>query len=158
MSTFKVLPLASELAATIRHGGHDEFGNALVSVVAKGKGPCRHCLHPFDVGNENRILFSYKPFHAHQAYVEVGPVFIHAHECAPFADENKFPAAIKSDLEAFPLTLRCYDTDERMLHAELVGKRNVDEVIHTLFEDPQIDFIYARNAEYGCYIAKVVRS
>ncbi|MGH7453588.1 MAG: DUF1203 domain-containing protein [bacterium] len=45
-----------------------------------------------------------------------------------------------------------------MSHAEMVGERNVDDVIQNLFVNNDIEYIHARNAEYGCFIAQIERA
>ena len=157
MKKFKVIAMEESLADSIRHTMKDEFGNALISVITNGTGPCRQCLQPFERGKDERILFAYQPIKSKSPYTEVGPVYIHTHHCKSYADENEFPAAIKNDRKNFPLTLRCYNHEERMIYAELVGERNPEEVIEQLFERPEIEFLHARNSEYGCFIAKIER-
>jgi hypothetical protein len=126
--------------------------------ISTGAGPCRQCLKPFDIGKESRILFAYQPVKAKHAYAQVGPVYIHSNECHSYPDIHEFPREIKYNRKDFPITLRCYDNAERMIHAELVGDRQIEDVIEKLFENPQISFLHTRNAEYGCFIAKIERA
>jgi len=158
MKKFKVVPIEDPLAMAVRLNAKDEFGNTLVSVITNGKGPCRQCLQPFVPGKDERILFAYQPIKSKNPYAEVGPVYIHTHSCTSYSNVHVFPDEIKSDRKNFPLTLRCYNDEEKMVHAELVGDRDVDEVIDRLFENLKIEFIHARNAEYGCFIAKIERA
>ena len=157
MNKFKIIPIEEKVAEAIRHGETDEFGNTLPTVITNGTGPCRFCLQPFTPGKDERILFSYQPNKAHNPYTERGPVYIHAHACKPYDNVHEFPSAMKNDRKNFPLTIRCYDDEDRMTRAVLVGDKDVDEVINKLFENPAIKTLHARNAEYGCFIAKIER-
>jgi hypothetical protein len=45
-----------------------------------------------------------------------------------------------------------------MVFAELVGDRDVDEMIERIFsERDDVEFLHARNAEAGCFICKIER-
>ena len=105
-----------------------------------------------------RILFSYSPNESDHPYNEIGPVYIHEDECAAYDELDRFPSEVKNDRVNFPLTLRCYDKERRMIHAELVGERDVEELIEKLFADRDIEFIHARNAAYGCFITRIERA
>ena len=158
MSSFKVVPIPHHIAKEIRAKLVDDQGHRLQATPAgQGVGPCRSCLKKF-VPTDRRILFSYSPNAADNPYNEIGPLFIHENECVPYNGFDRFPLEIKNDKKNFPLTLRCYNKDKRMSHAEMVGERGVDEVIQNLFVNKDIEFIHARNAEYGCFIAKIERA
>jgi hypothetical protein len=59
----------------------------------------------------------------------------------------------------FPLTLIGYSVDQRMVFAELVGDRDVDEMISRIFDErTDVEYLHARNAEAGCFICKIERS
>ncbi|MBV9737341.1 MAG: DUF1203 domain-containing protein, partial [Candidatus Eremiobacteraeota bacterium] len=57
------------------------YGHPAHIEVATGYGPCRHCLRTFNVGREQRILFTYDPFQGIEDVPLPGPVFIHAVPC-----------------------------------------------------------------------------
>jgi len=44
-----------------------------------------------------------------------------------------------------------------MIDGELVGQRDVEEVIETQFKNPKIKYLHARTASVGCYIARIER-
>ena len=158
MTPFKIVPLSASYAAGIRQSGKDTFGHKLVEQVATGKGPCRVSLKPFAKGIDKRLLLSHSPFAIDNAFNQPGPIFIHSEAVEEYADVHRFPAEIKADKESFPLTLIGYSTDQQMVHTELVGEKDVDELIRTIFDsNPEVDYLHARNAEAGCFICKIER-
>jgi len=160
MSNFKVLPIPSAVAQTIREKMVDHVGHELSVTVAgdTGYGPCRSCLKQFRPG-EKRILFSYSPNDGNHPYNETGPIYIHAEACPSYEQRDKFPPEIKNGRLPIPLALRGYNNDEgRMIDVALVGEREVEKAIAALFENPETSCIHARNAEFGCFIAHLERA
>lgn len=155
MSKFRVLPIAESLALRIRRERMDEFGHRLsVSVATENDtGPCRSCLTVF-VPGEGRILFSYAPNQCDHPYNETGPIYIHEKQCRPYIDHEAFPPELRTRQ---PLVLRCYADNGMMVGGELVGNRAVEEVIESLFENPEVKYLHARNASVGCFIAQIER-
>ncbi len=156
MSTFKVFPIPEAVTRRIRGTRIDDFGHKLsISVATENDtGPCRSCLTVF-VPGEGRILFSYAPNQYDHPYNEIGPIYIHERGCQPYADHNAFPLELRTRR---PITLRCYASDGKMRDGELVGQHPVEEVIEKLFENPQIEYLHARTASVGCYIARIERA
>ena len=156
--SFRIVPLSKEYAAEIRATGRDSFGNEIVEQVANGYGPCRVSLRPFEVGVDRRILISHSPFEVANAFNQPGPVFFHSEEVDEYRDVDRFPPEIKADPVNFPLTLIGYDGEQRMVFAELVGDRDVDEMIKQIFDErDDIAYLHARNAEPACFICKIER-
>ena len=65
--------VADEVRTTMRA---PEYGHPAHRELAKGTGPCRLCLRTFEIGKEERILFTYQPFREHGSLPAPGPVFI----------------------------------------------------------------------------------
>ncbi len=159
MNSFQYLPIPKEYADRIRQTLQDDFGHTVEKSIAgeHGYGPCRSCLRQTQPGEE-RLLFSYAPVGSTNPYNEVGPVYIHAHECTPYQEVNTFPADVKNGRCLIPLVLRGYNADGRMIVAKQVGDHDVEIIIKQLFENQIIETIHIRNAEAQCFIAKVVRT
>src|SRR5947208_2076547 len=155
MSTFKVFPIPDEVTRRIRETRIDDFGHELsISVATENDtGPCRSCLTVF-VPGEGRILCSYAPNQYDHPYNEVGPIYIHERQCQSYTEHELFPPELRT---RSPLTLRCYDEDGMMIDAELVGDREVEEVIRRLFKKPEVRYLHVRTASLGCYIARIER-
>ena len=158
MKPFTIVPISKEYAARIRAAQTDDFGHAVVTQTATGKGPCRVSLQPFVVGQDKRLLLSHSPFAVSNAFNQPGPVFINEKEVEPYSDVHRFPPAIKADKKSFPLTLIGYSKEQNMVYTRLVGDDDVDVLIQQVFEEqPGVEFLHARNAQAGCFICKIVR-
>src|ERR1700756_5324474 len=61
---FSIRAIPDEISAAARNTRKSpQYGHPAHVELAGGTGPCRQCLCTFDVGKENRNLFTYKPFH-----------------------------------------------------------------------------------------------
>jgi hypothetical protein len=158
MKNFKIVPLSSDYANKIRTTGQDDFGHPVVRQIAKGFGPCRVSLKPFQVGVDERLLISHSPFEIDNAFNQPGPVFIHSKEVEPYGDIYNFPKEIKADKVHFPISLIGYSKDQKMVFTKLVGDADIDELIVKIFDtEPKVEYLHARNAEACCFICKIER-
>lgn len=155
---FRIVPLSKEYASRIKTAGRDDFGNEITEQIAAGYGPCRVSLKPFVPGFDSRVLIGHSPFQIANAFNQPGPVFFNSDDVDEYSDVHRFPPEIKADPANFPLTLIGYSDDQRMVFAELVGTRDVDEMISRIFDErSDIEYLHARNAEAGCFICKIER-
>lgn len=156
---FRIVPLSKDYVSRVRATGRDDFGNQVEEQIAGGFGPCRLSLKPFVPGVDRRLLISHSPFGIANAFNQPGPVFFNSSDVDEYRDVHRFPPEIKADRVNFPLTLIGYSVDQRMVFAELVGDRDVDEMISRVFDErPDIQYLHARNAEAGCFICKIERA
>lgn len=159
MKNFRIVPLSEEYADKIRQSRIDDFGNEVIEKIATGYGPCRVSLKPFIPGKDIRLLFKHSPFEMENAFNQPGPVFIHKEKVAAYSDVYRFPPEIKADRKNFPLTLIGYSKSQKMVYTQLVGDKDVDELIEQVLEEnPRVHYLHARNAEAGCFICKIVRN
>jgi hypothetical protein len=79
-----------------------------------------------------------------------GHIFLHTEHCQGF-DADGFP----HDLLDLPLLFEGYAEDSLMLRRVTVDSIEYESQIEDLFSDPAIRFINIRNAEAGCYIARI---
>ncbi len=158
MNQFKIVPISKEYAARLRSTRIDDFGHNIIEQTATGRGPCRVSLKPFTPGVDKRLLLSHSPFAINNAFNQPGPIFIAADDVEEYTDIYRFPPEIKADKEHFHLTLIGYSTEQMMVHTELVGDRDVDNLIVQIFnEHPEVAYLQARSAEACCYICKIER-
>ncbi len=158
MKQFKIVPISEAYAAKIRATNTDDFGHAVIEKVATGKGPCRVSLQPFTVGEDVRLLLSHSPFEMDNVFNQPGPIFIHKKEVEAYKDVHRFPPEIKADKENFPLSLIGYSKNQNMVFTQLVGDKDVDELIPKIFEEhTYVEYMHARNAEACCFICKIER-
>jgi len=142
--------------AALRAGGPDAYGHPAERTVSDGGGnPCRHCLTEIPIG-EPMIIVAWCPFSHAQPYAETGPIFLCGKACARSGDSGSVPAMFLS----WPALLaRGYGTDERIVYGSgaVVPVAELVPGLHTLFDDPAIDFVHLRSASYNCFQCRVER-
>ncbi|QYO67878.1 DUF1203 domain-containing protein [Leptolyngbya sp. 7M] len=121
--------------------------------VANGYGPCRSCLRGFDQGNDRRIYLTYNPFDGLSSIPDPGPIFIHEDNCERFIGDG-FPP----DILELPILLEAFSNESRLVSREVMDPLSVDAQLADLFDDNEVVFINLRNADAGCFIARVERS
>ena len=123
----------------------------VVADVALGF-PCRVSLDDAEPG-ETLILVNYEhqpaptPFRAsHAIFVREG--------ARPIATTDAMPPALRRRL----LALRAFDKDGMMRAADIIEGARAEALIETLFEDPEIAYLHAHYAKWGCYAARIDRA
>ncbi len=56
------------------------------------------------------------------------------------------------------LSLRAFDESDVMIKADLVDGREIETLIDSLLADPQVAYIQAHYAKWGCYAARIERA
>jgi hypothetical protein len=91
-STFRIVPLESEVATTARARARAGAPDHEILTADKAKAyPCRHCLHWAEPG-ERVILFPYSSIPSGRPYAESGPIFVHENTCARYDRAAEYPA------------------------------------------------------------------
>jgi len=154
IKTPTIICMPTTIARKIRHTLQDDFGNRLAAQVDDGGAPCRHCLRIACAGEEV-ILFSYRPFERTGLYQEVGPVFVHAHECPAYPSDGGFPPVFKDR----PLILRPYDAHDAICASQAYANAGEAEATaRRLLEDPTVAYVHARGVPRGCYMFRIERT
>lgn len=152
--TYRVVAIPTKVADLVRSSLRSPgYGHPAHVEVATGYGPCRHCLRDFQVGQQQRILFTYDPFHGIEDFPLPGPIFIHADGCERFADEAGFP----EDLRSHRLTFAAYGAGRRLLSEERVADGKVEPLISKLLERGDVKYLHVRDTEAGCYDFRIER-
>lgn len=141
--------IATEVRRTMRAPG---YGHPAHREIARGYGPCRVCLRTFEVGKDERILFTYQPFREAGSLPAPGPIFIHADACTRY-DAATLPA----DFLALPLVFEGYRTGGRLVAQERVGDTKAEDVLGRIFDEHSADYVHIRNGEAGCFMARADR-
>lgn len=141
--------VAHEVRTTLRS---PEYGHPAVREVARGTGPCRSCLRLFAVGEEERLLFTWRPANRNGTLGAPGPVFIHADPCTRYRSES-FPP----ELRVLPLLLEGRAGGNRILAAHAVTGPAIDDALEALLVNPAVEFIDVRHGEAGCHITRIDR-
>jgi hypothetical protein len=143
---FEAIPQAR--LREIKAAGVDEAGNQLtVHVDTEGGTPLRCCLRESDPG-EQMLLISYTPPGTRGAYVERGPVFIHAEPCAGYLTPSRYPPGLSHRLQV----VRAYDRDGRIASGVVVNDgEHAVTAIRELLARPNVSLVHMRNVGHGCY-------
>lgn len=141
--------VADEVRDTLRS---PQYGHPAHREVARGYGPCRHCLRTFDLDREDRLLFTYQPIQEPAGLPAPGPVFVHAEPCERY-DGAAFPPALLD----LPLVIEGYRAGGTIVVQEAVGAASPDEVVGRVLALGEVAYAHVRNAEAGCFIARVER-
>lgn len=154
MLTFQVAGIDTEIARQVRATGCAvAYPHPTHREVARGSGPCRHCLNTFRIGEEERILFTHQPFSSPDTIPAPVPVFIHANDC-PRYDAREFPAPLR----VLPLVfdgIGAMGLPRRQLR---VSDGDAESAIAELFADPDVWYVHVRHGEAGCFVARVDRN
>lgn len=129
-----------------------QYGHPAHVEVASGSGPCRLCLQTFEVGADERVLFTYQPFTDPGALPAPGPVFIHRIPCDRY-DAGKLPEALRP----LPLALDGYGAEGALLIQRRVDGARFEDVLEAVFEPAQVRYAHLRHGEAGCFIARIDR-
>ena len=153
MAEYHILGLSNEVTAEVRRSLRaPEYGHPVLREVAGGTGPCRACLEQFKVGEEERLLFTYRPASGDGTLGAPGPVFIHASVCRQYRG-TEFPPGLRS----LPLVIEARASGNRIPAARMVSGTEVDRALDELFKNPEVDYLHVRHGEAGCHIARVDR-
>ena len=131
------------------------LGEALATrtVAASDRGfPCRVSLEDARQGEELILVHHVsndvaRPFRmAHAIYVRRG-----AERARPVRD--RLPAM----LDSRTVGLRAFDKEGMMRSASLALPGQGDAQVRALFGEPEIAYVHAHNAAYGCFLAAIER-
>ncbi len=148
MIPIRVVAISTKVAEKVRREMKSPgYGHPAHEEVSTGYGPCRHCLRPFKVGEERRILFTLDPFHGMETIPLPGPVFVHAEPCVRYAEDAGFPKPWGAD----SLTLLAFARGRRQLAEEHVTMETAASVIDRLLARADVDYIHVRDKQAGCY-------
>jgi hypothetical protein len=157
MIHFRLLGVPEDLAESIRRSRADGHGNhdlVPITVEEEHGSPCRVCLQDARPG-EAVLLCSYSPFARARPYRSVGPIYVHAHRCSPYAGGvDQVPEQVRRRL----LSLRAFDAADHMVTAEVVEGRALEAVLEGFLADPRVAQVHVHNARPGCYSCRIERS
>ena len=153
MCAYRFHGIPESLAATARASLRSpQYGHPAHVEVATGYGPCRLCLQTFQTGTDERLLFTFQPFTDPAALPAPGPVFIHRSPCERY-DGAHLPEALRG----LPLALEGYGAAGALLVQRRVGHAAFEAVLEDVFQRANVQYAHLRNAEAGCFIARIER-
>ena len=153
--SFRVVPMPYSLVEKARDTMMSpQYKNLpAFSAVATGYGPCRSCLRTFYEGEEERLYITYNPFDGLSEPPLPGHIFIHTERCEEYTDMG-FPP----DLLRLPLLFEGFADNSEMIKREKMDKENLEAQIAEMFVNPSVRFVNIRNAEAGCFVARIERA
>jgi Protein of unknown function (DUF1203) len=149
--TLRYVPIRTEIAQRARKTRRDAFGHDIE--VYQDTGPCRVCLR-ISPAPENFLLLSYQPLPDRNPYAEVGPIFVHEHDCAPYPALDAFP----EDFVGRELVLRAYDGEGRIFDAAVARSGEGARVAAELLSNADVHEVHVRHTSYTCFDFKIVRA
>jgi hypothetical protein len=155
MSAYRVIAIPDKVATIVRNTRRSPgYGHPAHAEIATAYGPCRLCLHTFNIGTDKRLLFTYDPFHDHEPFPLPGPIFIHESTCDRHPEDAGFP----TDLIPHRLTLNAYARGRRLIAVEYVAAGPPATAIERLLARTDVDYIHVRDTDAGCYDFRIERS
>jgi Protein of unknown function (DUF1203) len=155
MSGLRMIAIASELTDKVRFTKMSPgYGHPVTAKVATGHGPCRHCLRPFAIGMDVRLLFTLNSFEGIAPIPQPGPVFVHEADCERYVEDAGYPA----ELLRFGAVLDGYDIEQMVRRREVVADGSQEGVLQEMMRDPLIRYVMVRDAKAGCFDFRVERS
>lgn len=160
--TLRIDAIAASTLRRIRTQGRDDFGHRWEPRIDhEGGEPLRCCLRSSRAG-ESIALISYAPVRESVGadadagpYDEIGPVFVHADECAGPTDPDRYPSEWVDRRQV----LRAYRADGGIAGGvRLERGDDRDEAARRLLADPEVAFVHSRNIVYGCYMLEIRRA
>lgn len=153
MYSYRIQGIPESIATVARESMRSpQYGHPAHAEVAAGYGPCRLCLQTFQTGTDERLLFTYQPFIDPAALPAPGPVFIHRSPCQRY-DGSALPEALRP----LPLALEGYGREGALLIQRRVGLSSFEVVLGDIFGCVDVQYAHLRNAEAGCFIARLDR-
>ena len=115
--------------------------------------PCRISLEDARRG-ESLILLNYVSHDTAGPYRSAYAIYVResAEECEPYFDR------LPPTMVGRTLSLRGFDGQGILLDAILTAPGDAERGIVALFGDPDVAYIHAHNAAYGCFAARIDRN
>lgn len=155
MNELRMIAITSELADSVRATKLSPgYGHPATAKVATGHGPCRHCLRPFAIGSDVRLLFTLNPFDGVAPIPQPGPVFVHEAACERYAEEAGYPA----ELLQFSVVLDGYDAEQMIRQRQVVSDGSQETMLREMLRDLLVRYVMVRDEKAGCFDLRVERS
>jgi len=102
---------------------------------------------------ETLLLLNYMHQPANTPYRASHAIFVREGAAERYDRIDEVPQAFRPRV----LSLRAFDASGLIVGADLVDGQKVESLIEHLFEDPNVAYIQAHYAKYGCYAGRVDR-
>lgn len=148
----RFLPISTAEVQTLRNGYDANQQPPEFSISDGGGVPCRHCLDEVTKG-QPLLTLAYRPFKHIQPYAELGPIFLHANDCAPWSAGN-MPPVIENRSR---LLIRGYSDQERIVSGtgRNVSLTELDTALDETMAVQEVSYIHIRCEGNNCYLCRV---
>jgi hypothetical protein len=154
MISYRVIAIPTKVVAQVQQSNKAPgYGHPAHTEIANGYGPCRHCLRTFQIGKEQRTLFTYDPFHGIEEVPLPGPIFIHAESCERYPEDAGYP----KDLRQHGAVFNAYAKGQHLIERVLVANGDHDAAVERLLTRKDVDYIEVRDREAGCFDFRIER-
>jgi hypothetical protein len=157
MTTYRCVPIATEIAERFRQTGEDDYGNPIRRMEASdGNGfPCRHCLEA-GVAGDTMLLGSYNLPRPLGIYWTPSPIFVHARSCRAFTAKNEIAPTVSVNAL---VSVRAYDGSDQLIYdlGEVCAGDVADTPLERALADPRTEFVNIHTARPGCLLTRVER-
>jgi len=154
---WRIAPIRASFLQQVREQGRDDLGQAVEHHIAQGGEPCRDVLRRARPG-EALILASYGPFSQAGPYREYGPVFVLAEASDETPDLAARPWVGDSPYLGASFVLRAYSAAETIVDGQVVPQEQAEALLQAMLTRPDVAFVLARFAGYGCYACRLERA
>lgn len=157
MTVKRYIALSTEFARHYQAGGADANGQTPERKRSEGGSmPCRNCLSDIAAG-EDYLVLAHRPFPAAQPYAELGPIFLHAKDCARYADERSVPEMFRGWDR---IMLRGYGADDRIVYGSgtVIGTGEIETTADEILANPAVRYVHVRSAKNNCYQCRIERA
>lgn len=154
---WRIAPIRASFLQQVREQGRDDLGQPVEHHIAQGGEPCRDVLRRARPG-EALILASYGPFSQAGPYREYGPVFVLAEASDETPNLQARPWVGDSPYLGASFVLRAYSAAETIVEGQVVPQEQAETLLQALLARPDVAFVLARFAGYGCYACRLERA
>src|SRR4029077_871773 len=103
---------------------------------------------------ESVLLLNYVHQPASTPFQGSHAIFVREWADAAYDRTNEIPQAMRTRT----LSLRAFDSGDFMIDADLVDGREAESLIARMFANPEVEYVHAHYAKWGCYAARIDRA
>ena len=103
---------------------------------------------------ESVLLVNFMHQPANTPYRASHAIFVREGEEDAYDGTDTIPEALRARL----ISLRAFDADHMLVHADVVEGRELDPLIARFFDDERVAYLHAHHAKQGCYAARIDRT
>ena len=115
--------------------------------------PCRVSLQDAEPG-ETLLLLNYEHLAVASPYRSRHAIYVRENARRAAPEHNEIPAVLAIRL----LSLRAFDQAGMMVDADVVQGKDAVPIIQGMLANPNVAFLHAHNAKYGCFAARIDRT